>query len=704
LLFLSILISGCGGGGGGSSTTIVNYKTAEYTAQYGLGKINAAEIYSDGYSGSDVTVAVIDVGVDLDHPDLIDNIALGSYDYLDSDSDANPDGQGAFMSHGTHVAGVIASMKNDVGMHGVAYNSKILSLRAGDSSGTLYDSALINAYSGAISKGAKVINNSWGVDTFSAAGGSKLLEARTNDIISVFAAGNDGLSNPGYYALTPNVSGYEALADSLIAVVATDSNNTIATFSNECGVAKNWCMAAPGADVYSTVDIDDNNSSTNYGTMSGTSQSAPHVSGAAAILRSKWPSKTAAEIVTILYDTATDLGDVGTDTIYGRGLLNLDNAIYAQGVLSVFTLPGVSYLLSDSSLSVSSMLGDSLNQSLSSAVFDKYKRDYYYDLNTRVHEPAVVSMLDELLYGDSSIFVDIEPGVRLLSEVGKGSVQIQYDYEGLKFSFSHKQAPNQIFGLNNQTNLVGLSDQYSIYSDSHLSQIDNASIINIVNSGDITTSLGVISGYIEPDNKHSIDGVNLSFSIKPIQNLSLLAQLSHLEEKDTFLSSYFSGAYKTGASNTNAINLTSQAKFTDGLSLFAQYNKGQTKVSSLTDSVVSNVSTIDSEGYSLSLIKNGLYSENDTLFATFKQPLRVISGDVILKTANGLNMDDSISFTEQAIGLSPTGTEQALTLGYLTDHNKDTAMIFLLNYRDNPNHNSSTKSENQVMIKMTKKF
>ena len=122
-------LSGCGGGGGGGANVIADpppvptdFETTEYNAQYGLGKINASEVYADGYSGSGVIVGVIDTGVDIDHPDLISNIASGGYDYVDTDSNASPSSQGSSMSHGTHVAGIIAGLKNDIGMHGVAYS------------------------------------------------------------------------------------------------------------------------------------------------------------------------------------------------------------------------------------------------------------------------------------------------------------------------------------------------------------------------------------------------------------------------------------------------------------------------------------------------------------------------------------------------------------------------------------------------------
>ena len=125
---------------------------------------------------------------------------------------------------------------------------------------------------------------------------------------------------------------------------------------------------------------------------------------------------------------------------------------------------------------------------------------------------------------------------------------------------------------------------------------------------------------------------------------------------------------------------------------------------SLNDSVVSNISEINSEGYSLSLIKHGLYSKNDILFTSFKRPLRITSGDMTLRMADGLNLDDSIRFSDQIIRLTPTDRGGVLTLGYSTDYKKDISMTLLLNHIDNPNHDSSIRSNNQVMMKMIKRF
>ena len=704
LASLTMILTGCGGGGGGSATvkpTPASFETTEYNAQYGLGKIKASEIYSDGYSGSGVTVAVLDTGVDLDHPDLVDNIASGGYDYVDNDSDANPNGQGSYMSHGTHVAGIIAGMKNDVGMHGVAYNAKILSLRNGISSGFVSSSATIDAYSGAISKGAKVINNSYGFSSFSSTGGNKLLDARTNDIVQVWSAGNSSLDDPSNYAKAPNESGYEALADSLIAVVATDSNNTIASYSNKCGVAKNWCMAAPGTSIYSTVDTTDNEYSENYGTMSGTSMAAPHVSGAVAVLRSKWPSKTAAQIVTILYDTATDLGDAGVDTTYGRGLLNLDNAVYAQGSLSLYNSSGSSYSLEDSDLNVSSIIGNSLNKSIKTAVYDKYKRDYYYNLDGAIVSPGEVNLLNELKYDSKELTIN-QPGLSFSQK----NDSINIDAQVSDYNLSYSRNTPLIESLSLMKNKVdsNMSHNFSLSNATHLNQVDSADTFGISKSGDVTVGAGILSGFIDKNKQHPVNGISLSALAHPTGGLSVEVQLNQLNEKDTFLSNYFSGAYQTGNAKTNSFNLTAASELGDGFDFIAQASKGRTKVDTLSNSVVSNITSVDTSGYSLALVKNSFTSKNDKAYFSIKQPLQVDSGDLTFRTANGLNADDLISFIDQTVSLKSVDSEKVYTLGYSNNNSDNDKVSLLVNYKQNPSHDTSTKDEYQTNAKWSRKF
>ena len=130
---------------------------------------------------------------------------------------------------------------------------------------------------------------------------------------------------------------YSSLIGKWLAVVATDSGDTIASFSNGCGAAKYWCLAAPGVDIWSAVSYNEDGSysapniTTAIDQYNGTSMAAPHVSGALALLISRLPQMPKPVIKAILLTTATDLGESGVDDVYGHGLVNVEAAITVQG-------------------------------------------------------------------------------------------------------------------------------------------------------------------------------------------------------------------------------------------------------------------------------------------------------------------------------------------------------------------------------------
>ena len=705
----ALLLSGCGGGGGGggsSSSNVVSespvisvasdFETTEYNTQYGLGKINASDIYADGYSGSGVIVAVIDTGVDIDHPDLASNIVSGGYDYIDNDTDASPVASpvgtsSAAMSHGTHVAGIIAGMKNNVGMHGVAYNAKILPLRAGNSAGSISDAAVDSSIDRAISKGAKVINASFGGGSIPTSTAQKWLSAHNNDIVTVHAAGNNGSANPILGAQLPYHNGYTALSSTLVAVVATNSSNTIASYSNRCGIAKNWCMAAPGDNIYSTVAVNDSNYASNYGNMSGTSMADPHVAGAVAVLRGKWPSKSASEVVTILYDTATDIGAAGIDVIYGRGLLNLDNALFAQGALTISVASGESHLLSDSTISVASTMGNALNESFGITIFDRYKRDYDYDISQLVNYKAHANIENELNFVDNSRSVEIDDLWLKVNQIDK-SLELQTKLKGLDLRFAHNTDFSEV-------EMHGFSSQYAVPKNAQFASLNSGSSIMV---GQPNLSLGLAAGYVGEDERHPAKKLNLSLKTELTKALSMAVQLGHIQEEETFLANYFSGAYKTGKSNTNTLGLTIKSKLTNDAELILKHAQGVTKVNSLNDSVVSSVSNLKSRQYSATLMNNNNFYKDDTLFATMKKPMHITQGDMTLHMANGLNADDSISFVDRAVSLSAADLKTELTVGYSAEYAKDSQITAAYN-RINI-FNTDLTIDNQFMLKFNQKF
>ncbi len=188
-----------------------------------------------------VKVAVIDTGVDVNHPDLTANITAERYDFVDDDS--NPADS---HEHGTHVAGTIAAAGNNAaGVTGVSWTARIMPLRAGSALGLLYTSDIIAAIDYARANGAKVINASFGGASYSQALSDAISAAGSAGILFVAAAGNDGQDND----LIPHYpSGYNL--DNIISVAATDQNDQLCSWSNYGSGSVH--VAAPGLNIYST--------------------------------------------------------------------------------------------------------------------------------------------------------------------------------------------------------------------------------------------------------------------------------------------------------------------------------------------------------------------------------------------------------------------------------------------------------------------
>ena len=257
-----------------------------------------------------IVVAVIDTGVDFTHGDLRDNMWVNEKetagDGRDNDGNGYVDdyygvdivaGRGNGMDdhgHGTHVAGVIAAVNNLQGTVGVAFNTKIMSVKAGMSSGYFTQDAIAKAILYAYENGADVINMSFGGTASSIAVQDALAKAYTRCVL-VASAGNDGAPNEGLFAV-PN---YPAAYPYVLGVMSVDKNGVESAFSNYDAAAFNgveYEVYAPGEDIVSTIPGD------RYATWSGTSMAAPLVSGMAALLRSYY----------------TDLSMYPTKFIYGQ--------------------------------------------------------------------------------------------------------------------------------------------------------------------------------------------------------------------------------------------------------------------------------------------------------------------------------------------------------------------------------------------------
>ena len=275
---------------------------------WGVNDVRAPEAWSVGYAGAGITVAVIDSGVQLNHPDLVDSIwentdeILG--DGIDNDgngyiddrfgwdfigNDNNPTDSN---SHGTHVAGIIAAANNGSGATGVAPDAQIMPIRVLGQNGSGSNRAVAQGIVYAVDNGADIINLSLG-GSFSSQIRSALQYAARNDVLVVAAAGNESAGVPGYPA------GFSDSFANVISVGAYDSNRRVASFSNAVGNSGAVQVDAPGVSVYSTVP------NSGYSYLSGTSMASPFVAGVAALTLSANPDLTSTELRQVLTQSST---------------------------------------------------------------------------------------------------------------------------------------------------------------------------------------------------------------------------------------------------------------------------------------------------------------------------------------------------------------------------------------------------------------
>lgn len=270
--------------------------------QYNLAAIRAPAGWAVNSGAIWVTIAILDTGVDLSHPDLFVRILPG-YDFVNNDNTPQDD-----HGHGTHVAAIAAASGNNaVGISGVNWGANILPVKVLNSSANGSYANVANGIRWATDHGAQVINLSLGGTPASFTLNDAVNYAHQNGVILIASTGNAGV--PGVL--------YPAAYEPVIAVGATDSANAWAGFSN---YGPEVDLVAPGVNIYSAFP------GGAYGYRSGTSMAAPHVSGLAAIL---WgiPGNGPAKIRDVIEATSLDLGDPGWDPYFGNGLIQMDRAI-----------------------------------------------------------------------------------------------------------------------------------------------------------------------------------------------------------------------------------------------------------------------------------------------------------------------------------------------------------------------------------------
>ncbi|NTU68880.1 MAG: S8 family serine peptidase [Chlorobiaceae bacterium] len=303
---------------------------------WGLRMIGHDRAVEAGFTGNGIVVGVVDDIIYVNHPEFSDRV-IATYN-----SYGTPYEPGNTDYHSTHVAG-IAVGKNV----GVATKSGMVGINvisgAIDANGNvdyhIFDANTASSYAFGLSNGVQVFNNSWILGEFFDGLTAEMfqsqypgmLQAYRNTTASgsvlVLGAGNSSQSQPALPAGLPYY--FPELQPYWIAVVAVGPDRKITWYSNKAGVGAEWSISAPGGigNNGSDTAIWSSMQSNQYGSQSGTSMATPHVTGTVAVTYEIFPKATSPEVVQMVLQTATDLGEPGVDPVYGWGLLNLGNIV-----------------------------------------------------------------------------------------------------------------------------------------------------------------------------------------------------------------------------------------------------------------------------------------------------------------------------------------------------------------------------------------
>lgn len=354
-------------------------------------RVGADQTWNQVSNRDAVVVAVIDTGVNINHPDLVGRTVSG-FDYVNGTTT-----QIDLAGHGTMVSGcIVATANNATGIAGIAGNANILvaPYRVGGLQKDDYqlDVGYICAalYDAASRDDVRVINMSYGGYGVSSVLRTAVAHAADMGKVLVASAGNEG-ANPDYTGEFAIPASY----NNVISVAATDINNQIASFSQHNSLVD---LCAPGKEVYTTT------TDGSYESVNGTSFSSPIVAAACAVLIAQDPDLEANELETILKDTALDFGEPGRDDYFGYGMIQLDEALkevipYTPLAIDAFTLDQPVDITTGSAITLAAQ---------ASGGSQPYQYSFFYELN------GESVMIQEYSDANSAIFTPMAAGTYTL--------------------------------------------------------------------------------------------------------------------------------------------------------------------------------------------------------------------------------------------------------------------------------------------------
>ena len=652
----------------------------QYYVDWAYPAINLSTAQARGLTGKGTTVAVFDTGFTNASGKFTGNIAGPSYNiYTGGAVTSDPNWHGTFVS--SIIAANMQTQGSNMSMYGVASSAKLLPVQVMNSAGqgTWTDQQLANGINFAINNGAKIFNNSWGSNLMqSQVSTSAVLSqnartlaayetAASRGVITVFAAGNYSTTSPDYWATLPSMD--SKLAGTWLVAVATDTNGALASYSNQCGIAKSYCLAAPGSNILGV-----------YGTGmalgSGTSFAAPMVSGAVALLQQQWPYLTGAQITSLLLRTATKTGIYANQQIYGQGMLNLAAATAPQGTVTVPTGATVAesgMSLAQAGLSLPAAFGKIDTLGAGMMVLDDYGRAYSVSMANMVGTSSSWVNMDVQLarFGTDPMIVDAPGGWRLglvddANATHRGSV------------------PTALPGLGNPYLSMGLDPKMVVTTPSLTTWFST-------HPSGAADDLALASNTPTP----SIVGSLYRWSD---------LQIGMVHESNSIYGQQVSaGASMATGADTVFMALDHTWSLGQGFALDASGSIGYSRLSGV-NSLISSMSDMTLFSAAVGFSRTGVWVENDRLGLVVSLPNHTVNGTAALNMPVSRDMDGNISYQQQKLNLVGTGTETDIQAYWTNSFSQGNKLTVAAGMRLQPEGNAKAAPDGIAMLRWNLQF
>ena len=741
-----------------TATPAAFFLTSEYNRSTGPSLHNTISAWQTGANGAGVTIGIVDTGIDTSSPEFAGRISLASVDVAGNRGVIGED------DHGTNVAMIAAAARDNTGIMGIAFNATIAMFRADtpgscatadpavpDSGCSFSDRNIADGVDRATAAGAKIINLSLGGSPPDQTLINAVSRAVAAGIVVVVSAGNDGDStdstldpnNPDPFAVGLRAVG----AGSVIIAGSVDKNGVFSTFSNRAGSDATSFLSALGERVCCVYEngvlkiVTNPDGSRSQFVFSGTSFSAPQIAGAAALLRQAFPNLTGVQVVDLLLRTARDAGAAGTDTTYGRGILDIDRAFAPVGATSLANSQ-VAVPLGGIAGITSAPMGDALGAAghLNAVVLDEYQRAYQLDLAAGLRGAQVAPRLGNALLGEMrNVTLGSQQTSLAFSVDGRGRVSRMPWSGQLRLSSADAEiarvlavrvvsrvSPNTKLGFAYAHGTDGLVAQLQGHSqpaflvtrspldDMGFDQTAASSLVlrrhlgrggvslSAQNGSAITAApLYAISALDQRRQREKVQRFGLSLD-RNFGAVETAVGASWLAEDRTVLGARLSDWLGTGGADTLFLDASASWWIGSGWRLGGAVRGGLTMPGA--GGTVASGGRLISAAWALDASKEGIFAEADSLALRLSQPLRVERGGLRVTLPVAYNYE-TLTATEglRTLSLVPKGRELASELVWRGPMWNSAGMVSVF-YRRDPGHFASLPDEQGVAVSWLKQF